>query len=84
MTTESENGALEPPSGGPIEPGGDGGAGMGEEGAPIGFTADVGGEPQSSDDPAELGDYVFPASEEGPRPTSERNEAGQEDDRPKS
>jgi len=83
MTTESEHEALEPDGdGGPIKPGADGGAGMAEEGAPIGFTAEVGGAgAESSDDPAELGEYVFPASEEGSVSASEREERGEPDDR---
>ena len=42
-----------------------GGAGMAEEGAPIGFTADVGGPPGTTDDPEELAD-LLPESEQGP------------------
>ena len=85
MTTESEHEALEPDGdGGPIKPGADGGAGMGEEGAPIGFTAEVGGAgAESSDDPAELADYVFAApEEEGSDSAPEREEGGDQDDPP--
>ena len=82
MTTtpdDSGNGDLEPP----IPPGADGGAGMGEQGAPIGFTAEVGGAAGgSTDDADELEDVVLPASEEGPVPASERQESGEPDDRP--
>ena len=86
MNTESEHSALDPDGdGGPIKPGADGGAGMADEGAPIGFTAEVGGAAgESTDDPSELEDFVFPASEEGPVATSERQERGDEDDRPRS
>jgi hypothetical protein len=81
MTTESEHDALEPDGDGPIKPGADGGAGMAEEGAPIGFTAEVGGAgAESSDDPAELSEYVFTASEEGSASASEREERGEQDD----
>ena len=86
MTTESEHEAFEPDGdGGPIQPGADGGAGMAEEGAPIGFTAEVGGAgAESSDDPAELVDYVFPAAEEGSVPASEPDARGEQDDLPTS
>ena len=85
--TESEHAALEPDGdGGPIKPGADGGAGMGEEGAPIGFTAEVGGAgAESSDDPAEQADHVFAApEEEGSASASEREEGGEQDDQPTS
>lgn len=66
-----------------LRPESPGGAGMTEEGRPIGFTADVGGEPQSTDDPEELREQVPDAAGHGPRQASERRERGDpEDDRP--
>ena len=60
-----------------------GGAGMTEEGAPIGFTADVGGKPETVDDPEELRERLPEASTRGPMQASERRERGEpEDDRP--
>jgi hypothetical protein len=51
-----------------------GGAGMGEADAPIGFTADVGGEPGSTDDPEEARAAAVPAAAHGPRTDAERAE----------
>jgi hypothetical protein len=61
-----------------------GGAGMMDEDAPIGFTAEVGGAGAgSTDDPEELRQDGLAASARGPMHTSEREERGEgEDDRP--
>lgn len=66
-----------------LRPESPGGAGMTEEGTPAGFTADVGGAPQTTSDPDEVAEFVPDASTHGPMQTSERRERGEpEDDRP--
>lgn len=49
-----------------------GGAGMMDEHAPIGFNADVGGAPRSTDDPDEARAGAVEASAHGPRTPSEQ------------
>jgi hypothetical protein len=65
-----------PPTSGTAEtdPAGEaqGGAGMLAENAPIGFTADVGGEPRSTDDAEEVRRLTPAASEHGPVTDGER------------
>jgi hypothetical protein len=57
-----------------------GGAGMSEEGAPIGFTAEVGGvAPGMTDDPAEVQQVAPEASERGPLTSAERAEQDEPD-----
>ena len=64
-----------------LRPESPGGAGMGEEGAPVGFTAEVGGAlPQTTDDPAEVRAEVPDAASAGPSTTAERLARGEGDD----
>ena len=66
-----------------LRPESPGGAGLTEEGTPIGFTADVGGEPQGTDDPDKLREELPDAAAHGSMQESERRERGEpEDDRP--
>lgn len=66
--------AAEPPESAPAAALPQGGAGMLDEGAPIGFTADVGGEPRSTDDADEVRDSVVEAARKGPVTDAERRE----------
>jgi hypothetical protein len=71
------------PSSGAREPGtgeSQGGAGMLEEDAPIGFTADVGGKPRSTDDPEEARAAVVDAAAHGPRTDAQQAEQRRADD----
>jgi hypothetical protein len=80
-----EPGAIGTPAGAEtagLRPESAGGAGMAEEGAPIGFTADVGGRPGMTDDPEELAELLTEPSPRGPMPSSERRERGEPDDSP--
>jgi len=81
MTT-AEGSAPEPgQETGGLRPESSGGAGMGEEGAPIGFAAEVGGtEAPSTDDPEEVRRFTPAASHEGPTTASERAERGEPDE----
>ena len=64
-----------------LRPESPGGAGMGEEGAPIGFTAEVGGAlPETTDDPEQVRADVPDAATAGPRTPAERLGAGEDDD----
>ncbi len=55
-----------------------GGAGMADEGAPVGFTADVGGTPGMTDDPDEAAAAACTSAGAHSRPTaSEANEAAE-------
>jgi hypothetical protein len=77
MTNPDENGAelgLETTG---LRPESPGGAGLTEEGAPIGFTAEVGGvEVPVTDDPAQVRHVAPEASERGPTTDGERTEGG--------
>ena len=68
-----------PESGAAVTSEAQGGAGMMEEAAPIGFTADVGGKPGSTDDPEEARQATVPAAAHGPRTRAEELEADGED-----
>lgn len=81
MTTPEGIGPDHPLETDGLRPESSGGAGMTQEGAPIGFTAEVGGAaPGVSDDPDELGEDLPAASAHGPVSDGERRERGEDID----
>ncbi len=78
MSTPDEDGPPQVQETAGLRPESAGGAGMTQEGAPIGFTAEVGGSPApTTDDPDQVAHVVPEAAESGPTTTAER--AGDDD-----